>query len=310
MAWTAPKVFIAGTILPASDLNTYLSANDTVLRTGGLALASQAVDDFIYASSTTQLGRVAKSTGGVPRYSGSVWAVDIGWTYATSTSIGTQNDWNPGIVGHTHIRWAGASALTVTGFAAGVAGQLLTIYNSTAFTLSLKQNNAGSGATGRMFNFCTSGDTPLGAGGMAIYQYNTTDSRWVLVHHEQGGLITPTFAAGDFTQSSGTWTVAAGDVATYAYRLSGRAMTIAFVFVTTTCATTPASLRVAIPGGMTATKSIGNPVFLLDNGAKTTGLCSTSAAAAFVSIERTDGAAFANSTDNTYIYGEITIEVT
>lgn len=68
MAWTIPKLFVAGNILTAAELNTYLSDNDTALRSGGIAIASQAALDFIYASSGSQLARLAKGAAyTVPR---------------------------------------------------------------------------------------------------------------------------------------------------------------------------------------------------------------------------------------------------
>ena len=59
MAWTTMKTWVAGDTLPAAELNTYLRDNGNELRTGGLALASQAANDIPYASSATQLARSA-----------------------------------------------------------------------------------------------------------------------------------------------------------------------------------------------------------------------------------------------------------
>ena len=67
------KTWSAGAILPAAELNTYLRDNGNELRTGGIAIASQAAQDFIHASSSSQLGRVAAVALKSPRYSGSAW---------------------------------------------------------------------------------------------------------------------------------------------------------------------------------------------------------------------------------------------
>lgn len=59
MGWTSPKSWVTGYKVLASDLNTFLSANDTALRAGGLAVSGQSAGDVIYASSATQFIRLA-----------------------------------------------------------------------------------------------------------------------------------------------------------------------------------------------------------------------------------------------------------
>lgn len=63
MAWTAPATVVAGQIMTAAFWNTHVRDNEGELRAGGLALASQAALDFVYASSSSQLSRLAKGTG-------------------------------------------------------------------------------------------------------------------------------------------------------------------------------------------------------------------------------------------------------
>ena len=63
MAWSSPKSWVTGYKVLASDLNTFLSNNDAALRAGGIAVASQAAGDVVYASSGTQLARLAKDEG-------------------------------------------------------------------------------------------------------------------------------------------------------------------------------------------------------------------------------------------------------
>ena len=57
MAWTAPKSWTTGYKVLASDMNTFVSDNDAALRAGGLSVTSQAANDILYASSSTQLAR-------------------------------------------------------------------------------------------------------------------------------------------------------------------------------------------------------------------------------------------------------------
>src|SRR5687768_171183 len=73
MAFPTPtKTWVAGTVLAASDLNTQLRDALNALDLGRLAMASQAANDFLYASSTTQLARLAAASG-VPFFDGSAW---------------------------------------------------------------------------------------------------------------------------------------------------------------------------------------------------------------------------------------------
>ena len=59
MSWSGTMVFVAGSILTAAQLNTYLSGNTAALRAGEIALSGQAANDVIIALSASQLGRVA-----------------------------------------------------------------------------------------------------------------------------------------------------------------------------------------------------------------------------------------------------------
>ena len=122
---------------------------------------------------------------------------------------------------------------------------------------------------------------------------------------------TPTFAAGDFTASgSMTWTVAAGDVGTYAYTILNKTMTVSFNINTSTVGGTPSTdLMIAIPATKTATKGMRNPVQLLDNGTRTTGVAYVDASGTVIVIQRTDAANFTAATDNTYILGQITFQI-
>lgn len=89
------KTWVAGAVLPAAEMNTYLGDNGTALRAGGLAIASQAANDVPYATSSTQLGRVAAGTagqvlaagsGGVPAMVGGLTLLKANSGTTTSTS--------------------------------------------------------------------------------------------------------------------------------------------------------------------------------------------------------------------------------
>lgn len=59
MAWTSPRTWTAGELVTAAIMNTHIRDNEGELRAGGIAIASQATGDFLFASSATQFGRLA-----------------------------------------------------------------------------------------------------------------------------------------------------------------------------------------------------------------------------------------------------------
>jgi len=63
MAWTSPRTWVTGELVTASILNTYVRDNQDALDDGRLSIASQAAGDVVYASSSTQLARLAKDEG-------------------------------------------------------------------------------------------------------------------------------------------------------------------------------------------------------------------------------------------------------
>lgn len=124
--------------------------------------------------------------------------------------------------------------------------------------------------------------------------------------------ITPAFSAGNFTANGAmTWTVAAGDVTTLKYTVTGKRMTIAFTLAATTIGGTPdAELRIAIPGGYLPANRMVNTFFLVDNNARAVGWVDTVGAGnTYLSIKRLDGANFSAAADTTFAYGQITFEI-
>ena len=63
MAYSAPSTRTTGTLITAAIWNADVVANPIALYAGAMSIASQAALDFIYASSATQFGRVAKGAG-------------------------------------------------------------------------------------------------------------------------------------------------------------------------------------------------------------------------------------------------------
>ena len=57
MSWTTPRTWVALEVPSAAMFNTHIRDNSNELRAGGLAIAGMTANDFILASSSTQLTR-------------------------------------------------------------------------------------------------------------------------------------------------------------------------------------------------------------------------------------------------------------
>lgn len=127
-----------------------------------------------------------------------------------------------------------------------------------------------------------------------------------------GEWTAPAFSAGNFTASTGSWTVDSGDVATYTYTLVGKTITVVFEINATDVSATPASLNIAIPGGFSAARSTRALVQVSDaGGAVTTGVARVQATGTVIEVQSTiaGGAWATTSADDTLIRGQITFEI-
>ena len=91
MAWTAPWTAVTGVVVTTAQLNQTRD-NLLELRAGGFALASQAIGDLLYASSTTQWARLADVAAGRYLRSGGVgvaplWSTLVLPNAATATYV-------------------------------------------------------------------------------------------------------------------------------------------------------------------------------------------------------------------------------
>jgi hypothetical protein len=79
MAYVAPSTRSAGALITAAIWNQDVVANPIAIYAGAMSLASQTALDFIYASSATQLGRLAAVASKYPRLnaSGSAWEMNV-----------------------------------------------------------------------------------------------------------------------------------------------------------------------------------------------------------------------------------------
>lgn len=123
-----------------------------------------------------------------------------------------------------------------------------------------------------------------------------------------GALVTPAFSAESFFSDVGAWTVAAGDVATFAYSLVGMDMHLSFWINTSSVSGTPAALYILIPAGHSASASVLAPMVYSDNGAAAAiGYAEVLATNTVVQLLRPAGATWGTAVNTTSVVGQIHI---
>lgn len=280
-----------------------LTANAVIVGNGGVGVKALA--------SLGTTGQVLKSAGaGSPPAFGDLAAA--GWAFLTNTDTGAQNGWAPGtLTTNTLVKWNGASDATINGLAGGSSGYTVLVRNITAAKVAYFTHQNGGATATKFKNAATSGATPLAPGGWLAYAHDGTD--WLIIGHDQGLGITPTFAAGDFTASgSMTWTVDAGDVVSYSYKLDGKWLRVIFDIITTTVGGTLSNnLRIKIPGGYTnRTYALSVSLNYSDNGSgNTAGFVQVGAGNTYIECYKFNVANWSAATNATGVYGEIFIEV-
>jgi len=227
-----------------------------------------------------------------------------------NTGSGPTNDWNVGLSGgNTLTRWAGAADITITGVVGGQAGQSWTFKNTGSKVAYFAHLSGASAASSRFANALTSGSTPVAPGGAITYTHDGTN--WLLVAHEQGAWITPTYNGANFSSNAGSWLVEAGDIATYAYRVSGKTITVSWYLQATTVSGSPTQLRILIPGGYNAAKSSLHPIVHDDAGVGNAGsFCLiTGGGATTIDCYKAYGAGSFGASAATRLFGTVSLEV-
>ena len=193
--------------------------------------------------------------------------------------------------GNSVILMNNASLSTIQGIKAGYPGQKVTIISIGAGEVDLAHQNSSASANDRLINYVTSGITPLAAGvGTCQYQYDDITNRWRLINHNQGALIDIPYNAGNFTASSGTWTVDSGDQTTFSFYLTCQCMMLLCVLTDTSLSLAANNLSIKLPNGYTINKISRGPFTFLQNSTAGTGMFSQ-AVASTVIICFTDAAA-------------------
>jgi hypothetical protein len=231
-----------------------------------------------------------------------------------STSTGAQNNWAPGLDGHTLIEWAGASDAAITGLATGTAGQIAMIRNTGTKVATFAHLSGSSSAANQFSNSATSGVTPVASSGSVIYRHDGTN--WKLIAHEQGDWITPTFDAAHYTGAgSMTWTLTSPDRSGGGYWLRGRHLTVYQTLDTTTVGgTLSQTLQVdkAAYGGFTASAiQFSDPIAIAaDAGVNVEAYLQVNASGTLIRIIKKSLAVWSAATNTTSVYFKIVFGVT
>ena len=198
------------------------------------------------------------------------------------TTTGTIN--NLDFLNADLIRFNNASAAILTGLKAGYAGQSVVIQNIGSSTVQISHQGGTSDAANRAITISTNGQI-VGAGGSMLAIYDGTTLKWRVSVIDPGGWIPIAFDAANFTGAAAmTWTVGAGDQATYVMRQEGAQVTILIFLVDTTVGGVPAaSLLILVPGGFTLNSALESPTLgkVVDSGVN-----------GFGSIQRSDDTHF------------------
>jgi hypothetical protein len=138
--------------------------------------------------------------------------------------------------------------------------------------------------------------------GSIIERYRTTPlGEWIAVPYSQSNYA---------TNSAAVWTVDSADQAVLAYTLIGKTMILSFYLNTTSIGTpAPTELRITIPGGFIAAKSMQASARLFD-GSWVSGICVVVNGTNYIGIQKiASGAWTANSVNNIYVTGQIAFEI-
>jgi len=286
--------------------DTALDLTRDALNGGGLRAAGGTITGTIVPSAA------GMSTANVVAQSGSSTAqVEMGAvSFGASTSLVTglkftngDNEWlmgarpaqSPGSAGYEFL-WMVRNLSTLYPALRFVQdGTNLIIALNATFTGTVRGVQLGENASGKRF-----------------------DSIHALEYYNSGGAAMghwtyQAFSAGDFTASSGSWTVDSIDVTHLSYTVVGRTMTVIFFIQNTDVSATPTDLRITIPGGYTAACNTRNCISTVDaGGTPQFGMVLSVASDTKLYLYRdATGTTTWSSTsgDNTTVVGQITFEV-
>ena len=168
-----------GGVTNATGLAITATAHSTGTSTGLNVTAGGGSTNYaaLFNGGRVGIGNVAPSTG--LDLSSDLATRELNYAAAIPAS---SNDMNFDAAGNliSLVRLASAAApFTITGFAGGQNGKLLTIYNATGQTLSVAHQSASSVAANRIITG-TGATVLIPSGGSVDFKYSPTDARWFI----------------------------------------------------------------------------------------------------------------------------------
>lgn len=125
------------------------------------------------------------------------------------------------------------------------------------------------------------------------------------------GWVAPAFDISNFSASgSMVWSVDPSDVQTYAYHLDGRTMTVSFkINNSSICGQPDYLLRMKIPAGKVASRSMLIPAYIIDNVGIKSAFCTVEPGSRYIEIQPIDLSRLSLTTNRTTVVGQITFEI-
>tara|TARA_B100000949_G_scaffold11685_1_gene8926 strand:- start:3449 stop:4270 length:822 start_codon:yes stop_codon:yes gene_type:complete len=199
VAWSVPRTWVTGELATAALLNQEIKSNLDALDAGRLSVASQATGDFIKASSSTALTRVA-AAGVHPLVSplttrGDTLVGTSGVVTGTRLAVGGANTYLKS--DGTDVSWASVAVSSTKSILLPVSGAELDASNAPAVTIQSNRMHLGFDA---------------GTDELIYYMFRMpTDYGSALVLKLQYAMASAT--SGDVIWASSLWAITAGDSA-------------------------------------------------------------------------------------------------
>jgi hypothetical protein len=202
-----------------------------------------------------------------------------------------------------------AAGGSISGFdGTGVAETTaIRIVNAGLYTFSILHQNTSSSDGNRVQ--CPGGVRYMIHPREVVDLFKTAEGWRILEKADQW--VDVTYAAGNFTTDAGTWTVDSGDQSTYTFQLDGNMMTVSFDIRTSSVATSPTQLRIAVPLSRIIARTMQNRVLALNAGTQIdTAYVEAVAGETHLRVFRDlAGTAWSNATDTTSVRGQIVFMV-
>jgi hypothetical protein len=144
-------------------------------------------------------------------------------------------------------------------------------------------------------------DSGLGADG-TVHNNAWKQAMATAVNAVVADAVTVSYSAGNFTASTGSWTVDSGDVLLNRYQIINKILFWQIALTTTSVSATPTSLRIAIPSGtFLSVQDYSRVAYALDNSTYREAIC-VPVDGTHLYLAPTSVANWATSTNTTSIY--------